>query len=41
MKKITLDKVHDCLLKESNVVEIDKEIMDKARKALQRMLDVS
>lgn len=41
MKKITLDKVYDCLLHETNKVELDKEIMDKARKALQRMLDIS
>jgi quinolinate synthase len=41
MKKITLDKVYDCLLNEKNKIEIDKEIMDNARKALQRMLDAS
>ena len=41
MKKITLQKVYDCLLNEKNKVELDKDIMDKARKALQRMLGVS
>ncbi|GAF67579.1 unnamed protein product, partial [marine sediment metagenome] len=34
MKKITIEKVYDCLLNEKNPVEIDKDIMDKARKAL-------
>ncbi len=40
MKKITLDKVYDCLLNEKNPVELDKDIIGKARKALQRMLEV-
>ena len=41
MKKITLEKVYDCLLNEKNSVELDQEIIDKARKALQSMLKVS
>ncbi|MBW2975106.1 quinolinate synthase NadA [Candidatus Woesearchaeota archaeon] len=41
MKNITLQKVYDCLLDETNKVELDKDIMDKARNALQRMMDVS
>ncbi len=41
MKKITLDKVYDCLKNETNQVEIDKEIMDKARKSLKRMVEIS
>ena len=41
MKQITPEKVYDCLLNEKNEVEIEKEITEKARKALQRMLDVS
>ena len=41
MKKITIDKVYDCLLNEKNPVEIDKEIMDKGRKALKRMIELS
>ena len=41
MKKITLEKVYDCLLNETNKVEIDAEIALKAKKALQRMLDIS
>jgi quinolinate synthase len=40
MKKITLEKAYDCLLNESNQVKLDKDIMDKARKALERMLAV-
>ena len=41
MKKITLDKVYDCLKNEKNKIEIKKEIMEKARKALEAMLAVS
>jgi len=41
MKKITLEKVYDCLLNEKNKIELDKEIMDKARMALKKMIDVS
>ena len=41
MKKITLDKVYDCLLNEENKIGIDKEIMNKARKALKRMIEIS
>jgi len=41
MKKITLEKVYDCLLNEENEVILDKDVMDKARNALQRMIDIS
>ena len=41
MKKITLDNVYDCLKNETNQVEIDKEIMDKAKKSLKRMIEIS
>lgn len=41
MKKITLEKVYDCLLNETNKIEFSSDIMDKARFALQRMIDVS
>ncbi len=41
MKKITLDKVYDCLKNETNPVKIEKEIMDKARNALKRMIEIS
>ena len=40
MKKITLEKVYECLRDEKPTVEIDKDIMDKARRALERMLEV-
>ena len=41
MKKITLEKVYDCLLNGKNEISLDKNIMDNARKALQRMLNIS
>jgi len=41
MKKITLEKVYDCLLNEKNKIELDEQIMGKAKRALQRMLDIS
>ena len=41
MKKITLDKVYDCLLNETNKVDVDPEVAAKAKKALERMLTVS
>ena len=41
MKKITLNKVYECLKNETNPVQIDKEIMDKARKSLKRMMEIS
>jgi len=41
MKKITLEKVYDCLLNESNPVEVEPEISEKAKKALDEMLRVS
>jgi quinolinate synthase len=41
MKKITLEKVYDCLLNETNQVSVDPDIALNAKKALDRMLDVS
>jgi quinolinate synthase len=41
MKKTTLEKVYNVLLNETNEIILDKKVMDKARIALQRMLDVS
>ena len=41
MKKITLEKVYDCLLNETNQVELSSDIIEKAKKALDRMLEVS
>jgi len=41
MKKITLEKVYDCLLNETNKIELDSEVVEGAKKALDRMLEVS
>jgi len=41
MKKITLEKVYDCLKNETNEVELDPKVVEGAKKALERMLGVS
>src|SRR3990172_961543 len=41
MKMITLKKVYDALVQEKNVVTVPKEIADKARLAIDRMLAIS
>jgi quinolinate synthase len=41
MKMITLDKVYDSLLNETNVVTVPKETADKARIAIERMLSIN
>jgi quinolinate synthase len=41
MKKITLDNLYDCLKNETKKTEIKKETMDKARTALERMINLS
>lgn len=41
MKKITLEKIYDCILNGKNVIKLDEKIMEKARKVLDRMLAVS
>jgi quinolinate synthase len=41
MKMITLESVHDALVREQNVVTVPKEIADKARVAINRMLAIS
>ncbi|MGY5147300.1 MAG: quinolinate synthase NadA [Candidatus Nitrosopumilus sp. bin_7KS] len=41
MKMITLEKVYDTLINEKNVVTVPKEIADKARLAIDRMLAIS
>ncbi len=41
MKMITLEKVYDTLVNEKNVVTVPKEIADKARLAIDRMLAIS
>jgi len=40
MKKITLEKVYDCLKNENNEIKIEKRIINKAKKALERMLEI-
>ena len=39
MKLVTLQKIHDCLLNESNEVVLDEELRIKAEKPIQRMLN--
>ena len=41
MKMITLDKVYDSLLNEKYEVKVQKNIADKARLAIDRMLAIS
>jgi quinolinate synthase len=41
MKMITLEKVYDSLINEKNVVTVPKKIADKARLAINRMLEIS
>ncbi|TAK15551.1 MAG: quinolinate synthase NadA, partial [Nitrosarchaeum sp.] len=41
MKMITLKKVYDALVQEKNQVIVPKEIADKARLAIDRMLAIS
>ena len=41
MKMITLEKVHDALVNEKSIVTVPKEIADKARLAIDRMLAIS
>lgn len=41
MKMITLEKVYDTLVNEKNVVTVPKEIADRARLAIDRMLAIS
>ena len=40
MKKITLQKIFDCLVSEKNEILIDKKIADAARKSVQRMAEI-
>ena len=41
MKMITLDKVYNSLLNETTVVTVPKETADKARLAIERMLEIT
>jgi quinolinate synthase len=40
MKKITLPKILDCLENETNEIILDKEIIEKARKSVERMAEI-
>ncbi len=40
MKMITLEKVYDALINEKHVITVPKEIADKARLAINRMLEI-
>ena len=41
MKKITLEKVYEALANGSNTIELPEDIMNKSRKSLTRMLELS
>ncbi len=41
MKLITLDKIYECLKNEKPEIAIDKETIEKARKPIQRMMEIS
>ena len=40
MKRITLPKILDCLKNETNEIVMDEEIIEKARKSVERMAEV-
>jgi quinolinate synthase len=40
MKRITLPKVLDCLENETNEIIMDAEIIEKARKSVERMTEI-
>ena len=41
MKKVTLEKIRDCLRDESNEVHVPEEVSKKAAKAMERMLELA
>ena len=40
MKRITLEKIERCLLEEKYEIKLDKDIIEKAQKAIERMLEI-
>lgn len=41
MKKVTLEKIRDCLRDESNEVQVDAEVSEKAKHAMEQMLKLA
>ena len=41
MKKLTLEKVYDCMVKGTGEVELDKTLADAANKPLVKMLELA
>jgi len=41
MKMITMQKIYDCLLNESNEILLDKEVIEKSLLPVERMLEIS
>ena len=40
MKQMTLEKVERCLIEEKYEITLDKEVIEKAKKAIEYMLNV-
>ncbi len=41
MKKVTLEKIRDCLRDETNEVQVDASVSEKAKQAMERMLELA
>lgn len=41
MKKVTLKKIRDCLRDETNEVYVDREVSEKANRAMELMLQLA